>query len=66
MSRATPGPLDSAHAVTKLPARDLERARPPGRSSTRRPRRRKGTGELGAFFLDSEGNLIGLGQATRS
>ncbi len=25
----------------------------------------KGTGERGAFFFDSEGNLLGLGQATR-
>jgi catechol 2,3-dioxygenase-like lactoylglutathione lyase family enzyme len=25
----------------------------------------KGTGERGAFFRDSEGNVIGLGQATR-
>jgi catechol 2,3-dioxygenase-like lactoylglutathione lyase family enzyme len=25
----------------------------------------KGTGERGAFFRDSEGNLLGLGQATR-
>jgi hypothetical protein len=24
----------------------------------------KGTGERGAFFFDSEGNLLGLGQAT--
>jgi catechol 2,3-dioxygenase-like lactoylglutathione lyase family enzyme len=24
----------------------------------------KGTGELGVFFLDSEGNLLGIGQAT--
>jgi hypothetical protein len=24
----------------------------------------KGTGELGAFFYDSEGNLMGLAQAT--
>jgi hypothetical protein len=25
----------------------------------------KGTGERGTFFFDSEGNLLGLGQATR-
>jgi hypothetical protein len=25
----------------------------------------KGTGERGAWFRDSEGNLLGLGQATR-
>ena len=25
----------------------------------------KGTGERGAFFFDSEGNLLGLAQATR-
>lgn len=25
----------------------------------------KGTGERGAFFFDSEGNLLALGQATR-
>jgi hypothetical protein len=25
----------------------------------------KGTGERGAFFFDSEGNLLGIGQATR-
>jgi hypothetical protein len=25
----------------------------------------KGTGELGTFFFDSEGNLIGLGQPVR-
>ena len=25
----------------------------------------KGTGELGAFFRDSEGNLLAIGQATR-
>jgi hypothetical protein len=24
----------------------------------------KGTGEIGAFFYDSEGNLLGIGQAT--
>jgi hypothetical protein len=25
----------------------------------------KGTGELGAWFTDSEGNLLGIGQPTR-
>ena len=137
--QATPGPLSSAHVVTKLPAQDLERARrfyrdvlglePVERrdggyrylcgstefhlfqstgaasgASTQAAfevddidvavaalRDRgleferfdvpgfeargdvvvvpnnypsKGTGELGAFFRDSEGNLLGVGQAT--
>ena len=26
----------------------------------------KGTGELGTFFYDSEGNLIGIAQSTRA
>jgi hypothetical protein len=30
-----------------------------------RDRRRKGTGELGTFFYDSEGNLIGVAQPVR-
>jgi catechol 2,3-dioxygenase-like lactoylglutathione lyase family enzyme len=135
-----PGPLSTAHAVTKLPAQDLDRARAFYRdklglepveertgglryvcgpsefhlfTSTGRPsgastqmgfevedleatiaalRARgltferfgmpgfgdggdtiaapdnypsKGTGELGTFFFDSEGNLIGLGQPVR-
>jgi catechol 2,3-dioxygenase-like lactoylglutathione lyase family enzyme len=135
-----PGPLDSAHTVTKLPAQDLERARAfyrdklglepaeertgglrylsgssefhlfgssgvPSGASTQMAfevenleatlsdlRARgvafavfetpgleargetvsapdnypsKGTGELGAFFYDSEGNLIGIAQAVR-
>jgi catechol 2,3-dioxygenase-like lactoylglutathione lyase family enzyme len=134
-----PGPLSDAHAVTKLPAQDLDRARrfyhdklgldpveeregglrficagtefhlfsssgAPSGASTQMGfevgdleavieelRRRgvtfeavqvpglethgeivvvpnnypsKGSGELGAFFYDSEGNLLGLGQAT--
>ena len=118
-----PGPLSNAHAITKLPAQDLERARAfyrdklglepleerdgglrymcgatefhifasageasgastqmsfevftrfdipgfeargdaivvPGNYPS------KGTGELGAFFYDSEGNLLGLAQPT--
>ena len=135
----TPGPLSSAHVITKLPAQDLERARrfyhdvlgldpverreggyrylcgsaefhlfqsagAPSGASTQAGfevddleatvaelRARgleferfdgpgfesrgdivvvpsnypsKGTGELGAFFRDSEGNLLALGQAT--
>lgn len=135
-----PGPLSNAHAITKLPAQDLQRARafyrdklglepveervgglryvcgpsefhlfsssgaPSGKStqmgfevtdiqSTVADLRArgvtfehfdipgfgaqgdtisapdnypsKGTGELGAFFYDSEGNLIGLGQPVR-
>jgi catechol 2,3-dioxygenase-like lactoylglutathione lyase family enzyme len=136
---SVPGPLSNAHAVTKLPAQDLDRARrfyreklglepveeregglrficagtefhlfsssgaPSGASTqmgfevsdleavVEELRRRgvrfeavevpgfkrqgemvvvpnnypsKGSGELGAFFYDSEGNLLGLGQAT--
>jgi catechol 2,3-dioxygenase-like lactoylglutathione lyase family enzyme len=136
---SVPGPLSNAHAVTKLPAQDLDRARrfyrdklglepveeregglryicagtefhlfsssgAPSGSSTQMGfevsdleaviedlRRRgvtfepvevqgferhgemvvvpsnypsKGSGELGAFFYDSEGNLLALGQAT--
>ena len=80
-----PGPLSNSHAVTKLPAQDLEatlvdlRARgvtferfemsgfeasddtiaaPDNYPS-------KGTGEVGTFFYDSEGNLIGLAQPVR-
>ena len=78
-------PLGAARAVTKLPARDLDRV-----VADLRARRlqlatldmgdrpvtdqivtvadnypSKGTGERGAFFHDSEGDLIGLGQPTR-
>jgi catechol 2,3-dioxygenase-like lactoylglutathione lyase family enzyme len=56
-----PGPLTSAHVVTKLPAQDLDRARRfYGDVLGLEP-----VEERGAFFRDSEGNLLSIGQSTR-
>lgn len=80
------GSLDSGHAVTKLPARDLDRARrfyrdrlglEPvekrtgglrylcGRRSSPTSTRARGLASSVRSFRDSEGNLLGMGQATR-
>ena len=58
------GSLARSHAIAKLPAQDLERARAFYRDQLGLEPS-KGTGERGAWFRDSEGNLLGLGQATR-
>jgi alpha-D-ribose 1-methylphosphonate 5-triphosphate synthase subunit PhnI len=78
------GPLDTAHAITKLPVQDLDRVVAELRARGLRfeavdvPHFNvegdivtvpgnypgKGRGERGAFFRDSEGNLLALGQAT--
>ncbi|MGV9350406.1 hypothetical protein ACWDSD_37785 [Streptomyces spiralis] len=49
MTTDTTGPLSRARVATRLPARDLDRAR----------------GERGAWFRDSEGNLLGVGAPVR-